>query len=58
MFQELFIQKRSKFICVTSKLSQIALDAFVDRLKHVPGVVVIVVGGSQARGTVDFVFGH
>ncbi len=30
-----------------------ALDAFVERLKHVPGIVAIVVGGSQARGTAD-----
>jgi len=28
-----------------------ALDAFVERLKHVPGIVAIVVGGSRARGT-------
>jgi len=28
-----------------------APDAFVDRLKHVPGIVAIVVSGSQARGT-------
>jgi Nucleotidyltransferase domain len=30
-----------------------ALDAFVERLKHVPGIVAIVVGGSRARGTAD-----
>jgi hypothetical protein len=30
-----------------------ALDAFVERLKHVPGIVAIVVGGSKARGTAD-----
>jgi predicted nucleotidyltransferase len=30
-----------------------ALEAFVEQLKHVPGIVAIVVGGSQARGTAD-----
>src|SRR5260370_16733075 len=29
------------------------LDAFVERLKPVPGIVAIVVGGSRARGTAD-----
>jgi len=29
------------------------LDAFVERLKPVPGIVAIVVGGSGARGTAD-----
>jgi Nucleotidyltransferase domain len=29
------------------------LDAFVERLKHVPGIVAIAVGGSRARGTAD-----
>jgi hypothetical protein len=29
------------------------LDAFVERLKAVPGIVAIVVGGSRARGTAD-----
>jgi hypothetical protein len=30
-----------------------ALDRFVESLKQVPGIVAIVVGGSQARGTAD-----
>jgi hypothetical protein len=29
------------------------VDAFVERLKPVPGIVAIVVGGSRARGTAD-----
>jgi predicted nucleotidyltransferase len=29
------------------------LANFVERLKHVPGIVTIVVGGSKARGTAD-----
>ena len=30
-----------------------SLANFVERLKHVPGIVTIVVGGSKARGTAD-----
>jgi predicted nucleotidyltransferase len=30
-----------------------ALDAFVERLKPVPGIVALVVGGSRARGWAD-----